>query len=94
MLSAVGLLPIAVAGIDTDELLAGTLAAEKAFANADINENDSYRYAVIRNILLSKNKNLKYSSDTSPTSRCSASGGSSSSVSQRARTARVSTPHP
>ena len=59
VLSAVGLLPIAVAGIDTDELLAGTLAAEKAFANADINENDSYRYAVIRNILLAKNKNLE-----------------------------------
>ena len=59
VLSPVGLLPIAVSGIDTDELLAGALAAENALATPCLEKNDSYRYAVIRNILLEKGKNLE-----------------------------------
>ena len=59
VLSPVGLLPIAVSGIDTDELLSGALAAEKALATPCLEKNDSYRYAVIRNILLEKGKNLE-----------------------------------
>jgi glucose-6-phosphate isomerase len=54
VLTAVGLLPIAVSGADIDALLAGAAKAKKAFA-ADIN-NDAYNYAVLRNIFYSKGK--------------------------------------
>lgn len=59
VLSAVGLLPIAVAGIDIDELMSGADDARKALSLNDLDKNDSYRYAVIRNILLSKGKNIE-----------------------------------
>ena len=54
VLTAVGLLPIAVSGADIDALLAGAAKAKKAFA-ADIN-NDAYNYAVLRNIFYSTGK--------------------------------------
>ncbi len=56
VLTAVGLLPIAVAGIDLDELMGGADAARVAFANPDMRENACYRYAALRNILLRKGK--------------------------------------
>ncbi len=59
VLSPVGLLPIAVAGIDIYELLAGAEDARIAYAESDLDKNDAYRYAVIRNILLSKGKNIE-----------------------------------
>ena len=59
VLSAVGLLPIAVAGIDIDELMAGAEAARTELTSADISKNDSYKYAAIRNILLRKGKNVE-----------------------------------
>ncbi len=59
VLSPVGLLPIAVAGIDIYELLAGAEDARVAYAESDLDKNDAYRYAVIRNILLSKGKNIE-----------------------------------
>ena len=59
VLSPVGLLPIAVAGIDIYELLAGAEDARVAYSVSSLAENDAYRYAVIRNILLSKGKNIE-----------------------------------
>ena len=59
VLTAVGLLPIAVAGIDIDELMNGANAARVAYTDPDINNNDAYRYAAIRNILYRKGKNLE-----------------------------------
>lgn len=59
VLSAVGLLPIAVAGIDIDELMAGAEEARVAFTETDLAKNDAYRYAVIRNLLLAQNKNIE-----------------------------------
>ena len=56
VLTAVGLLPIAVAGIDIDALMAGANDARLAFTDADITKNDCYRYAAIRNILYRKGK--------------------------------------
>ena len=56
VLTAVGLLPSAVAGIDVDALMAGANDARLALADADINNNDCYRYAAIRNILYRKGK--------------------------------------
>ena len=56
VLTAVGLLPIAVAGIDIDKLMRGAQEAQKEYSNLSLKENVCYRYAVARNIL---NKNKK-----------------------------------
>ena len=56
VLTAVGLLPIACAGIDIDQLMSGAQLAMNSFANANLDENIALRYAVIRNILLGKGK--------------------------------------
>ena len=56
VLSAVGLLPIAVAGISIDELMSGADTARAAYQDPDLKHNDCYRYAAIRNILYRKGK--------------------------------------
>ena len=59
VLTAVGLLPIACAGINIDELMYGAKQAMKAFEEFDLQHNDAVRYAVIRNILLGKGKSTE-----------------------------------
>ncbi|SJZ81039.1 glucose-6-phosphate isomerase [Garciella nitratireducens] len=59
VLSAVGLLPIAAAGIDTDKLLDGARDAVKEYQDADVKKNPCYQYAAIRNILNRKGKELE-----------------------------------
>lgn len=59
VLTAVGLLPIAVAGIDIDQLMKGAQDARAALNDPDINKNDAYKYAALRNILLRKGKNIE-----------------------------------
>ncbi len=56
VLTAVGLLPIAVSGADIDKLMQGAKNAQDALANEDINSNDCYKYAAIRNMLYRKGK--------------------------------------
>ena len=56
VLTAVGLLPIAVAGIDVDALMKGADDARLAYADDSIENNDCYKYAAIRNILYRKGK--------------------------------------
>ena len=56
VLTAVGLLPIAAAGCDIDALMAGAAKASDDFCDADIEKNDCYKYAAIRNILHRKGK--------------------------------------
>lgn len=56
VLTAVGLLPIAVAGCDIDALMAGAREAMNSFNDPDISKNDCYKYAAIRNILYRKGK--------------------------------------
>ncbi len=51
VLTAVGLLPIAVAGIDIDSMMNGAADARIAYSNDDLGSNDCYKYAAIRNIL-------------------------------------------
>ena len=51
VLTAVGLLPIAVAGCDIDALMQGAAAARKDFAVADLHDNQCYRYAAARTAL-------------------------------------------
>ena len=59
VLTAVGLLPIACAGIDIDALMAGAASAMKDFRNNDLNSNIAMRYAAIRNALLHKGKSTE-----------------------------------
>lgn len=56
VLTAVGLLPIAVAGGDVDQLMAGAADAMAAYSSDDVKENAAYQYAAIRNILYRKGK--------------------------------------
>ena len=56
VLTAVGLLPIAVCGADIKALMQGAAIAREAFADPDIDKNDCYRYAALRNILYRKGK--------------------------------------
>jgi len=59
VLTAVGLLPIAVMGIDIKEMLAGAYQAMVDYASPYLEENDSYLYAVLRNILYNKGKTVE-----------------------------------
>ncbi|MCR5485870.1 MAG: glucose-6-phosphate isomerase [Clostridiales bacterium] len=59
VLTAVGLLPIAVAGIDIDALMKGACDAMKAYSDPDLNKNDCYKYAAIRNILYRSGKKVE-----------------------------------
>ncbi len=59
VLTAVGLLPIAVAGGDIDELMRGARDAMDAYASADLKENEAYQYAALRNILYRKGKTIE-----------------------------------
>ncbi|MFM0589452.1 glucose-6-phosphate isomerase [Streptococcus suis] len=54
VLTAVGLLPIAVAGADITALMNGANAARKDYSSDKIAENAAYQYAVVRNILYRK----------------------------------------
>ena len=54
VLTAVGLLPIATAGGDIEQLMAGAAAGEAEYANADLANNPAYQYAAYRNILYRK----------------------------------------
>ena len=59
VLTAVGLLPIAVSGADIDALMQGAKDAQDKFAEPDLDKNDCYKYAAIRNLLYRKGKSTE-----------------------------------
>ena len=59
VLTAVGLLPIAAAGIDIDDLMKGAADAVKDYSGKTLEENQTLQYAAVRNILLRKGKNIE-----------------------------------
>ena len=59
VLTAVGLLPIAVAGIDIDKLILGAQTAQARFDDPNLKYNECYKYAVVRNILYKLYKNTE-----------------------------------
>ena len=59
VLTAVGLLPIACAGIDIRAMMQGAADARSAYSSANIEENDAVKYAVLRNVLLRKGKSTE-----------------------------------
>lgn len=58
VLTAVGLLPIAVAGCDIDKLMEGARQAQNDYT-ADFDNNDCYQYAALRNIFYRKGKSVE-----------------------------------
>ena len=67
VLSAVGLLPIAVAGGDIDQLMKGAEDASKEYTDVDVNKNDAYKYAALRNILYRKGYTTELLENYEPT---------------------------
>ena len=59
VLTAVGLLPMAVAGIDIDEVIRGAADIEKKSSVTDIDKNISYQYAALRNLLYRNGKKIE-----------------------------------
>lgn len=59
VLTAVGLLPIAVAGIDITKLMNGARFAQEKYVDKSLKYNDCYKYAVIRNLLYKNSKNIE-----------------------------------
>ncbi len=59
VLTAVGLLPIAVAGIDIDKLMEGARLAQERYNDSNLKYNECYEYAVVRNILYKLYKNTE-----------------------------------
>lgn len=59
VLTAVGLLPIAVAGIDIDKLMEGARMAQERYNDPNLKYNECYQYAVVRNILYKLYKNTE-----------------------------------
>ena len=66
VLTAVGLLPIAVSGADIDRLMEGAAEGRKMALEKDFAENDALQYAAIRNILLRKGKAVEVLADYEP----------------------------
>jgi len=59
VLTAVGLLPIAAAGADIDKLMQGAAKAAEKYNNPDIENNDCYTYAALRNAFYRKGKSVE-----------------------------------
>jgi glucose-6-phosphate isomerase len=59
VLTAVGLLPIAVAGLNIDRMLEGAVEATQKYNNPDLLSNECYQYAAVRNILYNKGKAIE-----------------------------------
>ena len=59
VLTAVGLLPIATAGINIDKLMEGAKFAQEKYSDQNLKYNNCYKYAVLRNILYKDEKNIE-----------------------------------
>ena len=66
VLTAVGLLPIATAGVDIDKLMLGARNAQKKYSDANLKYNDCYKYAVVRNLLYNSNKKIEVLANYEP----------------------------
>ena len=69
VLTPVGLLPIAVANIDIEDLLDGAQFASYVYNEKNLTENDCYKYAAYRNILYNKGKRIELLASYEPSFR-------------------------
>lgn len=70
VLTPVGLLPIAVAGIDIDAMMNGAQGASEAYSTSRLMGNDCYLYAAIRNILYRKGRGIELLANYQPSLVC------------------------
>lgn len=66
VLTAVGLLPIATAGIDIEKLMEGAKMAQDRYSDENVKYNDCYKYAVVRNLLYNSNKTIEILANYEP----------------------------
>lgn len=66
VLTAVGLLPMAVAGIDIEEIMKGAYDAEIKYSTGSIENNAVYKYAAARNLLYKKGKCIEMMENYEP----------------------------
>ena len=66
VLTAVGLLPIAAAGIDIDRLMEGARRGQDKYSEPDVRFNDCYKYAVARNLLYKSGKSIEILANYEP----------------------------
>jgi len=66
ILTPVGLVPLALAGVDIQSLVEGARKAQAEYAVCDLEKNACYRYAAIRNILYAKGKKIEVLSSFYP----------------------------
>ena len=66
VLTAVGLLPIAVAGIDIERLMQGARYAQEKYSDSNIKYNECYQYAVVRNLLYLEDKDIEILANYEP----------------------------
>ncbi|WP_088225146.1 glucose-6-phosphate isomerase [Desulfosporosinus sp. FKB] len=59
VLTSVGLLPIAVSGVDIDQIIAGAQEGHRLYSQVPLEENLCYQYAAIRNIFYRKGKSME-----------------------------------
>lgn len=59
VLTAVGLLPIAVSGIDIEKIMNGAHLAQERYNDSELKYNECYKYAVARNVLNKKGKDIE-----------------------------------
>ncbi|MEH7118751.1 glucose-6-phosphate isomerase [Neobacillus vireti] len=59
VLTAVGLLPIAVSGANIDKMMEGARQAQNDFSGSEIEDNPAYQYAAVRNVLYNKGKTIE-----------------------------------
>lgn len=66
VLTAVGLLPLAAAGIDVKAMLRGAKRAFEDFNTPNLDENECYRYAAFRNVMFREGKSIEFFSFSEP----------------------------
>ena len=66
VLTAVGLLPIAVSGADIDRLMEGAASMRELCLNTSSDKNDAVKYAIVRNILHQKGKSVEVLANYEP----------------------------
>ncbi len=66
VLTAVGLLPIATAGVNIDKLMQGAKDAREKYMDSSIKFNDCYKYAVVRNLLYNSGKKIEVLANYEP----------------------------
>jgi glucose-6-phosphate isomerase len=86
VLTAVGLLPIAVSGADIGALMKGAAEARERAIRDDYAENDALKYAALRNIMLRKGKAVEIMANYEPSCTTPPNGGNSCTGKVKART--------